>query len=687
DDWGQHVASHPVFAAAFHSLDPPYPVQHPKPAGLNAYSGTCGQEFVDFSTFPNELQGGYIKARYKPTNRIEIHRWKEGDFGYDEEYVSDLIFSKNLSFIPVDIRFGPRGALYVCDWYNPVKGHAQYSLRDERRDRHSGRIWRIVEKGKPLQDPPALADASIETLLEQLKRPEGRVRYWVRRELRERDPKQVLQAVNRWLTTLTPDDDRYRHHQVEAIWIYRGIDEQNLDLLRELLGCDNHYARAAATEQLRYWHPDMADSNEILSRCINDPAPMVRMQAVIASSYIGTKQALDTMLEVLEHPHQGHLNYAILCALGSHTLRRHWEQDESYSVATILRQAKQQSELREPTPAAQDAQFDAQRNLAAFTISCVPEVMRFTTEQFVVQTGQPVKIVFTNPDATDHNLVLVKPGALEEVGMAANEMARDPKNANSDFIPRSKRSLILQATKMIGPMRKSRVHVLRFQAPKEPGVYPYVCTFPGHWVVMKGIMVVADSEADAKQMLANEKPKIIQEWKLSDFESLEVPVADEQRIMRGMAAFMKANCSQCHVLEGHGVNLGPDLKQVTKRYKDTKLLRQLLEPSTEINEKYQSYKFLLVDGRVVSGVIVKDSKKHLDVMTTLLTPTKLTRVTKADVEQQVKSTVSAMPAGLLDVLTRTEINDLLSFLQSPGFAMPEHLKKMHDHGAHSPVEE
>ena len=686
DDWGQHVASHPIFAAAFHSLDPPYPQQHPKPSGLNAYSGTCGQEFVDFATFPADLQGGYIKARYKPTNRIEIHRWEEGEFGYDEKYVSDLIFSKNLSFIPVDIRFGPRGALYVCDWYNPVKGHAQYSLRDERRDRHSGRIWRIVEKGKPLQDPPQIEQASIETLLDQLKRPEGRVRYWIRRELRERDPDQVIQALDKWVASLSPDEDRYRHHQLEAIWIYRGLGQQNVELLGQLLNCENRHARAAAAQQMRYWHPFFKDPIAILEQLVNDPAPMVRMQAVIAASYIGTKEALDTMLQVFEHPHEGHLNYAITCALGSHTMRRHWEQDESYSLAEILREAKQKSELREPTPAAQDAQFDTQSNLASFTISCVPEVMRFTREQIVVKTGQPVKIVFTNPDATDHNLVLVKPNALEEVGMAANEMARDPKNANSDFIPRSKRHLILQASKMIGPTRKSRVHVFRFQAPQEPGIYPYVCTFPGHWVVMKGMMIVADSEADAKRMIASEKPKIVRQWKLSDFETLDLPPADEQRIMRGMAAFTKANCNQCHVLAGHGVNLGPDLKHISKRYKNIQLLRQLLEPSSEINEKYQSYKFLLSDGRVVSGVVTQDAKKYLEVMTNLLTPEKLLRVNKDDIEQQVKSTVSAMPTGMLDVLSREEIEDLLSYLQSDGFKMPEHLKGKHDHPSHAPNE-
>ena len=69
-------------------------------------------------------------------------------------------------------------------------------------------------------------------------------------------------------------------------------------------------------------------------------------------------------------------------------------------------------------------------------------------------------------------------------------MARDPKNAQSDFIPATKKHLILEATPMIGPTRKSKIHVLRFTAPTKPGTYSYVCTFPGHWILMKGTMVV-----------------------------------------------------------------------------------------------------------------------------------------------------------------------------------------------------
>src|SRR5205807_3412717 len=141
-------------------------------------------------------------------NRVGIHKLVEQEFGYDEEYVSDLLFSTNLSFIPVDVKFGPRGDLYVCDWYNPVKGPAQYSLRDERRDRHSGRIWRITAKGKPLQEPPKIAGATIPELLELLKRPEYSIRYAAKRELRERDAAQVKPALDAWVAKLDKADAR-----------------------------------------------------------------------------------------------------------------------------------------------------------------------------------------------------------------------------------------------------------------------------------------------------------------------------------------------------------------------------------------------------------------------------------------------------------------------------------------------
>ena len=678
DDWGQHVASHPIYAAAFHATDPPYPKQHPRPAGLRAYSGTCGQEFVDFATFPEELRGHYIKARYKPTNRIEIHEWREEEFGFDEKYVGDLIFSKNLSFIPVDIRFGPRGALYVCDWYNPIKGHAQYSLRDTRRDRHSGRIWRITTKGKPLQEPFQIADATIAELVELLKRPEYRYRYWAKRELRERNADDVFEALNEWVSNLTTDDERYRHHQLEAVWAYRWIGRSNTALLRELLTSSEHMARAAAVQQLRYWHSEMPDAIEHLRSAANDANSTVRMQAAIAATYIGTKAALDAMLDVTRHPSDGHLAYAIASSLGSKSLRQHWEGDETYSnIAIMLKRKVQDSTLQEPRPNRAEARFDKQDNLKTVRISCLPERMLFTVRNFTAKPGQPLKIVFTNPDATDHNLLFVRDGDLEEVGLAANDMARDPANANSDFIPREKKHLILQSSPMIGPTRKNRIHVMRFEAPTEPGVYPYVCTFPGHWVIMKGEMVVANSPAEADQILADREPQFIKKWTMEDFVGRVKTSTDDRAIMRGMAAFVRARCNQCHQVAGQGVNLGPDLAEVNKRYRGRKLLKQLLDPSAEINKDFQTVQFAMDSGKVISGVIKAETATELQVISNLLTPEILTTIKKKEIEVRSPSRISMMPAGMLDSLQREEIIDLLSFLESGGgIELPDELDGM-----------
>lgn len=711
DDWGQHMASHPIYASAFHALDPEYPQQHAAPKDLQAYSGTCGQQIVDFPTFPRELQGGFIKVRYKPTNRVEIHKWNEGEFGYEEEYVSDLLFSTNLSFIPVDLQWGPRGDLYVCDWYNPIKGHAQYSLRDERRDRHSGRIWRITAKGQPLQEAPQIAGAPIGQLLDLLKRPESRYRDWAKRELQSRDASEVRRELVRWISQLDKQHARYRHHQLEALWLFRWLGDADLSmiarrlpvtmptggkvtpasmsisaeakqaalpLLRELLRCEEHHARAAATTQLRFWYPYLPDADGLLRASANDSKGIVRMEAAIAATYMGTESAFEAMRDVLKHPYGGHLAYAISCALGSSSMKAHWQNRDYKDVTAFLQSQRKRSQIAEPKATGKDAQFDKQNNLKQVKISCIPERMLFSTQQFSATVGQPVKIVFTNEDATDHNLVIVQPGKLADVGMAANEMARDPRNAASDFIPHEKADLILHATPMIGPNRSAKVSVLRFKAPDEPGIYPFVCTFPGHWVVMNGIMVVAKDLADVDAMVAATEPKIIRNWQMldfHDFKSVAQP-ADEKRLTAGMQAFVKARCHQCHVVAGHGTNLGPDLLESIKQLRGRELLKQIIEPSSKIHEKFQTYKFLLDSGQVATGVIATEDENSYRVVTNLLTPNSVTTIDKKDVEDKVLSRISPMPEGLLDVLSREEIIDLLTFIEA-GDNLPATMRHEH----------
>ncbi|MDA7882061.1 cupredoxin domain-containing protein, partial [Akkermansiaceae bacterium] len=487
DPWGNHVASHPVFASTFHATNPDYPTQHPGAKGMQAYSGVCGHDFVSHDFWPEEMQGGFIKARYKPTNKIEFHTWTEEEDHFSEKFQFDLIFSTNLSFIPVDLNFGPRGACYVCDWYNPVKGHAQYSLRDPRRDRKAGRIWRIIPKGAQLAEAPKIADASIPELLDHLASPHYRTRYRAKCELRARSrgsrplisPDLLVSATREWATKQSNP-----LHKLEALWMEQSLDAAALVAIGELTHSDDHLVAASAFGPLRFQAQQMTPRKmfHFLKSGASHPSQHVRREAVICASYIGTEDAFKAVLPVLDQPAGTHLAYAIRTSFNSSALKPYWLPDTANKLANLPKPIEE----KKARLTKQEKQFDRQKNLVTVKIGTIPERLLFTKDQLTVKTGQPVKLIFSNPDATEHNLlILAKDTQIQEIGEAANLMATDPEAAKKQYIPDDKR--ILHATKML---KQGQSQTLRFKAPSTPGIYPYLCTFPGHWTIMKGVLIV-----------------------------------------------------------------------------------------------------------------------------------------------------------------------------------------------------
>jgi azurin len=118
-------------------------------------------------------------------------------------------------------------------------------------------------------------------------------------------------------------------------------------------------------------------------------------------------------------------------------------------------------------------------------IKSLREMMQFDLKSFTVSAGKTVEIVFENPDAMQHNLVIGKPKSLEKIGKAADKMITDPDGAANNYVPEMPE--ILFSTALVNPDETIR---LRFIAPVKPGDYPYICTFPGHWRLMNGVMTV-----------------------------------------------------------------------------------------------------------------------------------------------------------------------------------------------------
>ena len=86
-----------------------------------------------------------------------------------------------------------------------------------------------------------------------------------------------------------------------------------------------------------------------------------------------------------------------------------------------------------------------------------------------------------------HNWVLVKPGRLPAVVAAANQLIADPEAWVRHYIPAS--GDVLAYTDVVDPGAR---FTIQFHAPKQPGRYPFVCTFPGHSLAMNGVMVVEE---------------------------------------------------------------------------------------------------------------------------------------------------------------------------------------------------
>ncbi len=123
-----------------------------------------------------------------------------------------------------------------------------------------------------------------------------------------------------------------------------------------------------------------------------------------------------------------------------------------------------------------------------FVVHTVHEQLRFDTTRIEVRAGRNFEIIFENDDVMPHNLVIIPPGKHMEVGAAAMTMTPDKLDKKGRaFMPATFEGQVLAATKLLEPGQKETI---KMKAPSQPGDYEFVCTFPGHAVLMWGVLAV-----------------------------------------------------------------------------------------------------------------------------------------------------------------------------------------------------
>lgn len=161
--------------------------------------------------------------------------------------------------------------------------------------------------------------------------------------------------------------------------------------------------------------------------------------------------------------------------------------------------------------------------------------------------------------------------------------------------------------------------------------------------------------------------KLVKEWKLADLEGSLDQAGKGRDFAKGKAAFLDAQCLACHRFGNEGGAVGADLTAVSSRFSRADVLSSIIEPSKVVSEQYQQHSFTLKNGDDLVGRVLEDTAEKYVVLVNALAGTKQD-VRKTDVTKRDPSKLSSMPEGLVNVLTKEEILDLLAYIESGGKA-------------------
>jgi len=173
--------------------------------------------------------------------------------------------------------------------------------------------------------------------------------------------------------------------------------------------------------------------------------------------------------DMLKSPHP----HARMAAL---TVQHHWYNADPAKGSQVIEEAE--AEVTQKSGIISDTD-----NLTTIRINTVVEKMKYDTPNLTVKAGKKIKLIFANPDFMPHNIVLVNPGKADSVAMEAMKLGAT--GFDVGFVPKS--ADVIWASKLID---HGAEQVIEFNAPTKLGDYPYVCTFPGHHIIMRGNMKV-----------------------------------------------------------------------------------------------------------------------------------------------------------------------------------------------------
>ncbi|MBX2851991.1 MAG: hypothetical protein KTR15_09625 [Phycisphaeraceae bacterium] len=136
--------------------------------------------------------------------------------------------------------------------------------------------------------------------------------------------------------------------------------------------------------------------------------------------------------------------------------------------------------------------------------------------------------------------------------------------------------------------------------------------------------------------------------------------------MKGAGLYQSALCSQCHVVDKMGADIGPQLTTAGNKFSVADLMRATIEPSHDISDQYAMTEIVTKDGKTIVGRMIEKTDAGVVVLPDPRQPDNKVVVPADQIAEENISKVSTMPAGLVDSMNANELRDLTAFILSGG---------------------
>lgn len=726
---------------------------------LHGSTGIAGIVYYSANHFPRSYRDTVFIGN-PVTGRVNRDHFDIHGSTYEAIEEPDFISCDDPWFRPVDLQLGPDGALYIADFYNRIIGHYEVPLTHPGRDRHRGRIWRVVYTGNdddahPLQPLPILPLASTEQLIEMLDNPNLARRTMATHELVDRVGQSAIRPATAivengtenqrthgmWvlyrldslydalIDRLASDPSRMvRTHLMKVLGEREAWDSVNhmADLAISRLEDEDAFVRRAAADALGR-HPNLRQVEPLLKLWQSTDANDTHLIHVTRMAVRDTMQlpgAFDELSEMItsngayadhiadvsegiptERSAQFLLQYLTTSGLEGRDLERllyhaarYIAEDQVpsiYGYAEIHQSADvrtQQTVLESLHRAAHSRGGTLPATATEWAVTLASKLLdseRALEKRHGIALSRELKLagvydqlalLAISPDHAELRVDAIDACIANDAGRTVPMLGNILGNGNETIDIRQKAASALGG---VGSpdAREVLIQVLP-SAPERLAVEIATALASNRDGAEALLTAIETGKATAR--LLQEKA-IVDRLRGSGAESLDarretltasLPHADERLAMlvnqrregfqaaetdlaAGHQVFLK-HCTACHRIGAEGNKIGPELDGVGQRGLE-RLLEDVLDPSRNVDQAFRSTLISTDEGRVISGLVLREEGQ---VLVLADNQGKEVRVELDSIDEKSVSSLSPMPANVVDIVSEPDFYQLIAYLLS-----------------------